>query len=205
MGGIHPRFKREVGRRLALAFFDDEGDQQRRVGPTLAGCTWDPKSENIDIRFNKTLLGQDDAILLMWSKYDRRWNMSTWAVSGDASTMMVCVGARDQIDTCRTDTTMWIPAPLRLGSTKGSLLADVVGKHYSQQGEDVLAIRYGWPLGRGGDTCCPSQTVEEGTEPCVPGSCPILTTSTSLPANPFYAEIDDSGGCKCIAPQVCGG
>ena len=54
-----------------------------------------------------------------------------------------------------------------------------------------LAVRYGWPLSRGADTCCPSKAVRSGLQPCVPGSCPILTADSSLPANPFYATLDE--------------
>ncbi len=69
----------------------------------------------------------------------------------------------------------------------------------------VSAVRYGWPISNGADTCCPTKRVQqEGLEPCVPGSCPIITANTSLPANPFYAVLDAATGkCSCTPPQVC--
>ena len=80
-----------------------------------------------------------------------------------------------------------------------SLLVDV---SHLPSGSTILAIRYGWPLSRGADTCCPSKSVLAGLEPCVPASCPILTATSALPANPFYATLE-GGKCRCLAPQVC--
>ena len=34
----------------------------------------------------------------------------------------------------------------------------------------VLAVRYGWPLSKGADTCCPALAVKAGTAPCIPGA-----------------------------------
>ena len=31
----------------------------------------------------------------------------------------------------------------------------------------------------------------------------LLASKSNLPANPFQAQIDASGKCKCIAPQSC--
>ena len=50
--------------------------------------------------------------------------------------------------------------------------------------------------------CCPDIAVKRGMEPCVPGSCPIITANTQLPANPFYATLE-SGTCHCTPPQTC--
>ena len=36
------------------------------------------------------------------------------------------------------------------------------------------------------------------------GSCPIITKTHSLPANPFYANVE-GGKCKCLPPQKCDG
>ena len=38
----------------------------------------------------------------------------------------------------------------------------------------------------------------------MPGSCPLITATHSLPANPFYANIV-AGRCKCLPPQKCDG
>lgn len=72
----------------------------------------------------------------------------------------------------------------------------------------VLSVRYGWPLGDQGDTCCPEATVTGATQervaPCVPASCPLLTKTAQLPANPFFATVvEGTGKCSCEAPQVC--
>ena len=229
MGGIHPRFKHEVGRRLALAY-------RGTVGPTLSGCgvvsggdrgadrggksplgsaaaVVGATATAIEVSFNSTLLG-GDALLLQWAHDDQRYNMSTWN-SDDASTMMVCLSPASSSSSssssssppppspsCLTDASMWVATPLLPGSAPHKLKADLRG--LLKEGQSVLAIRYGWPISQsGGDTCCPSRVVSQGTTPCVPGSCPIITANTALPANPFYADITKGGKCKCMAPQQC--
>eukprot|EP00463_Aulacantha_scolymantha_P002180 TRINITY_DN2845_c0_g1_i1.p1 TRINITY_DN2845_c0_g1~~TRINITY_DN2845_c0_g1_i1.p1 ORF type:complete len:107 (+),score=14.51 TRINITY_DN2845_c0_g1_i1:82-402(+) len=63
MGGIHPRIKYPVGRRLALAaknlLFGGTGPY---TGPTLSGCTL--KEHEIELRFNTSLLRGDT--VLVW-------------------------------------------------------------------------------------------------------------------------------------------
>ena len=39
--------------------------------------------------------------------------------------------------------------------------------------------------------------------PCVPGSCPLLSAKSQLPANPFFARLTGAGKCECAEPQVC--
>jgi len=55
-GGIHPRSKREVGERLAVAAYNSVyGGTDAVTGPTLSSCTIDSTALTID--FNVTLLG----------------------------------------------------------------------------------------------------------------------------------------------------
>ena len=73
MGGIHPRIKRPVGRRLAYAAARQlkKQDEARRnpaqdsdttlsagaiTGPTVAGCT--AAATSVTLRFNTSLLGE---------------------------------------------------------------------------------------------------------------------------------------------------
>eukprot|EP00038_Savillea_parva_P003071 m.120652 g.120652 ORF g.120652 m.120652 type:complete len:87 (+) comp11063_c0_seq3:2726-2986(+) len=75
------------------------------------------------------------------------------------------------------------------------------------QGKTPLAVRYAWPLFSGAqgdvaDTCCPTRTIQDGHGICLPGGCPLYTTESNLPANPFFAVID-GGKCHCKAPQQC--
>jgi hypothetical protein len=65
----------------------------------------------------------------------------------------------------------------------------------------VLAVRYGWPFSS--DTCCPTDSVQQGLEVCKPASCPILSAGTFLPLNPFFATIGTNGKCHCPSPQSC--
>lgn len=81
MGGIHPRFKREVGRRLALAY------DGKFNSPTLAGCnvdSTDPKAVRIDLRFDAALLGGDTLKL--------QWNREDYNMSGSVQRRWCCCG-----------------------------------------------------------------------------------------------------------------
>ncbi len=86
-------------------------------------------------------------------------------------------------------------------------------------GRKPLAVRLAWPMfptrvGSADDMCCvhASQLRDQsdprypgpqgGTEVCVPGNCPLYSSLSELPANPFFAAIED-GKCKCQAPQAC--
>ena len=83
-------------------------------------------------------------------------------------------------------------------------------------GRKPLAIRLGWPLfqsalGSADDMCCVHAASQShmsgfggGLAPCVPGNCPLYSSDSELPANPFFATIDEAGGkCACPAPQDC--
>lgn len=51
MGPIHPRFKRELGRRLAVAF------AKNMSGPVIRGCSIDHDAHRLEIRFRPDRLG----------------------------------------------------------------------------------------------------------------------------------------------------
>eukprot|EP00937_MAST-01D_sp_MAST-1D-sp2_P001328 g1328.t1 len=104
---------------------------------------------------------------------------------------------------------IWQPAPLVAGSggsgNGNSVAIDLAAAGLA--GAEVHAVRYAWPLGDDGDTCCPQASVTGNGDtvvaPCVPGSCPLLSAKSQLPANPFFARLTDAGKCECAAPQVC--
>eukprot|EP00039_Didymoeca_costata_P005967 m.86252 g.86252 ORF g.86252 m.86252 type:complete len:759 (+) comp13049_c1_seq1:108-2384(+) len=181
MGGIHPRFKYEVGRRLALAYMGVES-------PTLSGCSM--SDGKLELQFKN--LDYDD-LLLQWNVSD--YNMSNWN-GKDSSSLMVCAGEGATSSDCASNMSLWQAAPLLPGSSK-SLMVQI-----SMISSPILAIRYGWPMMTGADTCCPNNLVAKGRKPCVPASCPIITSNNSLPANPFFAEIVN-GKCQCLKPQDC--
>ena len=132
-------------------------------------------------------------------------NASNWGID-DSSSLMVCVGApADQPLCAHTGDSyrgkMWHPAPVTLAATPLSVSVDLSGLAVAS-GETVLAVRYGWALNKNnGDTCCPQRAPMEGLSVCVPGSCPIVSSRSLLPANPFYATVE-AGKCKCMAPQT---
>jgi hypothetical protein len=99
----------------------------------------------------------------------------------------------------------WAPAPLRTAASGTSVMVDLTGPRL--RGKTPLAVRLAWPLlgGASGvvaDTCCPTRSIQDGHGICLPGNCPLYSTVSELPANPFFAVID-SGKCRCAAPQQC--
>ena len=139
MGGIHPRFKHEVGRRLALAY-------RGTLTPTIASCSVKPSSGSIELAMT---VAEDDHLLVpalgnglsgsntqdgrlilsertasnvhpmeqvQWSAED--FEMSGWGVK-DSSSLMVCLPKKGQAaaqkttaDDCLTDADLWVSAPL---------------------------------------------------------------------------------------------
>ena len=95
---------------------------------------------------------------------------------------------------------LWVAAPVRPGSGQGTVQLDISGLGERTQ---LHAVRYAWPLGGDGDTCCPGQDAQQGFSVCTPGACPILATKSQLPANPFFARVKSDGKCSCEAPQQC--
>ena len=91
------------------------------------------------------------------------------------------------------------------------------------KGRRPLAIRLAWPIfptrvGTNDDMCCVHSAAQKdsskcpggcgggpvgGLAPCVPGNCPLYSSVSELPANPFFAKIV-GGKCECEAPQTCG-
>lgn len=100
---------------------------------------------------------------------------------------------------------IWRPAPLVAASTASSVQVDLTGP--ALKGLQPVSVRYAWVLFvrvGGGDTCCPTAAVQGGHGACIPGNCPLYSETSELPANPFFATIDQgSGKCKCMAPQDC--
>ena len=100
MQGIHPRFKHEVGRRLALAY-------RGALTPTIHSCA--AKEGEIDLVWT---VAENDEAIVQWGAEDS--NMSAWGVQ-DSSGLMVCVGkpsAETTADDCLTDASLWVSAPL---------------------------------------------------------------------------------------------
>lgn len=100
----------------------------------------------------------------------------------------------------------WAPAPLKRSSFPAAITVDLSVPRL--KGKTPLAVRYAWPLfdgfhGATADTCCPTRAIQDGHGPCLPGSCPLYSAKSELPANPFFAVVDGER-CRCKEPQVCG-
>ena len=224
MGPIHPRVKRPVGRRLAAALVAlSYGGVGAVSGPTISGCSSTVKS--LTVCFNASLLRGEHVVVTQG-----RNSSSTTGGVGDGATMRVCTGdARDctclswgKVDRhSTTHNTPWceIPAasatprppqpsradiwwetPITLRADGLSLDLDLSVLNASAGA--IYAVRFGWAFG--GGECCASDSLRQGIVPCIPGKCGIFSAKSFLPANPFFAIIDN-GHCVCTPPQRCGG
>jgi len=74
---------------------------------------------------------------------------------------------------------LWTAVPVAKGAAKGTVELDltVLGER-----TNVHSVRYAWPLGDDGDTCCPGADVAAGFTVCTPANCPILSERSQLPA-----------------------
>ena len=103
-GGIHPRLKRPVGRRLAVAAVallhratTPPAEGGALTGPTIAGCSLSgaaphhgevkDRSSVLTLQFDLRLLGEDEVLV-----QDFNTNMSSWH-GVDSLTAMVCASA----------------------------------------------------------------------------------------------------------------
>lgn len=64
-------------------------------------------------------------------------------------------------------------------------------------GQYITGVRYAWSA----SPCCPFVD-RNGGFPCSVGACPIRGWNSTLPANPFYADVV-GGKCVCTPPQKC--
>jgi sialate O-acetylesterase len=95
--------------------------------------------------------------------------------------------------------TAWITLPVQEGKrdADGGAMSVVVDLS-PLNGSVPVAIRYAW-----GIDCCKTGDPAQGkSTPCAIEGCPIKSSTTHLPANPFLAKLV-KGKCECIAPQVC--
>jgi hypothetical protein len=96
---------------------------------------------------------------------------------------------------------IWTEVPIRVLPDMVSIVVDTTRLNISTGG--VHAVRFGWSFADG--TCCIDLAANTGLAPCIPGSCGLMTRDSLLPANPFFATIDEEGKCECPRPQACNG
>eukprot|EP00040_Diaphanoeca_grandis_P030561 m.180807 g.180807 ORF g.180807 m.180807 type:complete len:694 (-) comp32036_c8_seq1:248-2329(-) len=89
MGSIHPRLKRPVGRRLAVALVGlAYGGTKPLTGPTISGCDLNTGNHSLVVKFNTTLLRGDPIAI----------TRTQTAVNGsgiESSLMQVCTGSAE--------------------------------------------------------------------------------------------------------------
>ena len=185
MGPIHPRpklpFATRLARAAAVVVYGAEGPA---TGPVISGCSVSGKS--LTIRFNATLLTSSEKVIV------QDYNTS---LEVRASGMEVCGHEVDPpIVPLNNKDKNWTNANIKLGANGDSIVVDLSPLN----GTAPTAVRYAWD----DYPCC--GTVDRDLKPCPPGSCPVMSSPSMLPAMPFFALIQD-GKCKCIPPQVCDG
>ena len=65
--------------------------------------------------------------------------------------------------------------------------------------QTILGLRYAYQDW----TCC--GLLDRSDYPCPPNSCAINAgkENRTMPALPFWAQIDQNGDCQCFYPQTC--
>eukprot|EP00756_Hemistasia_phaeocysticola_P043550 Hpha_TRINITY_DN17131_c0_g1::TRINITY_DN17131_c0_g1_i1::g.146738::m.146738/K05970/SIAE; sialate O-acetylesterase len=233
MGPIHPRLKSELGRRLAVAFHDRTSGptiagctlESKKLALRFKGLG----AERVILNGAPDMNQQDwsggggDSSQLMvclgekasveecrcwgWDYvYDANGTTQWFCQDGTAplpppelierTRRLRNVGRRPSRNPVLN---AWVPVPLLENGSADTLIADLSGV----ANNTVLAVRYGW--GFWTDSCCPYNSVYSGLQPCQPAACPIFSSDSWLPANPFFASIAADGTCECPSPQACYG
>jgi hypothetical protein len=193
MGGLHPRLKSPVAKRLAQAYYNlAMGGTGALTGPTIAGCRVAASGPGTTIvatvTYNATLLRGDSVSV---SPFDA--DMANWGL-GDAPTFMACIVRADAPPDAVCNE--WLA-----GSAASAGPAAVTATFVPPFVARLTALRYGWPLQD--LDCCPQQAYANGFEECPAAACPVKLAGGLLPANPFFANITAAGTCACQLPQVC--
>ena len=199
LGGLHPRLKSPLGHRLAQSFINlFMGGSAPFTGPTIVGCSLDAANSTLTVAYNVTLLRGESVLVRPFAA-----NLSAWGTR-DSSSFMLCfstTGGEDCIADDEEHLDLWVPAGAVAGSDGTSAVLTVSPSPIV--GGILSALRYGWTLSNEGDTCCPHLNVTLGYEVCIPGNCPVKSSRSFLPGNPFYANITAAGTCACLYPQIC--
>ncbi len=214
MGCIHPRPKGLIGRRLAQAAYATVyGGDVLANGPVLAGCNLNNQNRQLIIRFNSTLLGNEN---ISWSPGATALaeNTALYVLTNNSlpSTMVSNHhGSNNNYKGAFSngnefDVEGWISVQAYVGPGPHAITVDLSPLN----GAVPTAVRYaaggsaqGAPFNA--RICC-GPYLDVTLEPCAPESCPLKATGIgSLPALPFVAAINAQGVCECIAPTVCNG
>ena len=200
MGGIHPRVKKPLGKRLAQAAWSlvYGNDDVAWTGPVVSGCT--VSDEEIVVTFNETFLKGDTIVVSNYSKEHH------------ASAAFVLVGEEFPENAAANylyenrkpwwgDNSGWKNVEMRFVSSN-SIALDIS----ALKGQTLTGVKYGhgvqgvYPENGHVRTCC--GTLDISTSYCPPENCPIKSSAADLPAMPFMAQLINSK-CKCLAPQEC--
>jgi len=216
MGAIHPRAKGLIGRRLAQAVYASfyGGTEVLASGPVLAGCNLNNNNRLLVIRFNSTLLGNENV----------SWSQGVTAVAENTALYVLVNNTLSNTSMIANhhgsnrnyngafsngnefDSTGWVAVNAYTGPGQHAITVDLSPLN----GLRPTAVRYAaGGSGQGAPfnarICC-GPTVDVTLEPCAPESCPLKATGVgTLPGLPFVAAINDEGNCECFAPTVCNG
>ena len=183
MGPIHPRPKLPFATRLAKsAAAVIYGGKGPATGPVISSCSI--SGQTLTVHFNTTLLSGETVLV---QDYNTSLEMK-------ASAMEVCTGETNPPYSPDSTDGNWTFVNVKLLSGSPGITVDLSPLN----GTAPTAVRYAW----GDSPCC--GLLDRTYTPCPPGSCPVMTSPSGLPAMPFFALLQD-GKCKCIPPQVCDG
>jgi len=188
MGGLHPRLKSPVGKRLAQAYYNlVAGGTAAFTGPTVIGCTAStltlaPGADSIiAVRFNTSLLRGESVT------YDNSFNtnMSEWGRDRqDSPGFMICLLPQSSSPGTECEYTPrapnWFSARVAVPDASGTALnVEVVNP--TSEAVIVAAIRYGWALDD--VDCCPQLPYALGYTVSVLENSPSLVFVAKLSSN----------------------
>ena len=232
MGGIHPRVKKPVGERLAIAamgvVYGATGDVS---GPTVSGCS--VSADSLTIRYNTTLLAggavgvkQYDGnttfsafTVLVDARYWCRETILAPTVNGRSGRWMCADPNAPSWSNCGNDVQcgdtkdiehlveLSSPVdPAITGDTAGVWMpVDVKALSDTSVVLDLSSLNGASPVAMRYAWSNERDSCCESlgpTQECTPAACPIYNRGSGLPGNPFAARIS-GGKCVCIPPQTC--
>ena len=231
MCGRHPRVKRIVGERLALAArkIAYEDNEVVWTGPVLRSCG--VKGRELVLEFDKELLGDDTIMVTGHTANTLGWvtdgqpgdafpdkSSGLTGVNLDVLLLAMQLGPESpleiQINGTKGNMTdgLWVPIspnPKCPGASNDAKLCPVQAGKPGNVVTASLSTSFGadiTPFITGvrygwGGNPC-CPTVNRAIIPCPPNACPIQTWNSTLPAVPFWATIDgDSGNCSWISTK----
>lgn len=183
MGPIHPRVKSPLGNRMAKQAYNRWYTTTQSApwqGPVMSGCYLNKEDHTLEVFFNKTLLMGEDVF------------METLKPNTTTGIQIQTVGNLNKKEDIKGQ---WIYYNFVVEHSQNSILINLHPENHTDFTNTITGVRYAYV----DNSCCPGLGENY---PCPPESCPLKTTVSRLPANPFLAQVIN-GSCTCVPPAVC--